>query len=116
MKNITEIKYYEIVLQDDQNLSICLDSDVGYYHHFNKGDIISVEEKKSISKDGITFSNLILKIEHIEITNPIFILNWSKVDNYRFTLRANYLSGKTNYMKDVTLSMYRDKKLNTLGI
>ena len=49
------MNYFQVLTN---NLSICLDSDVAYYHYFNKGDII----KLYFDNDGLKlkFDNFII--------------------------------------------------------
>lgn len=124
--NKTDIYYLEVT--KDNSLSVLLDSDIGYYHYFNKGDIITVEESKmyheqsvySASNGGI-ISNIKLKMGWLELINPELTVteSYSKHWQNRYSLRTiceECRSGSLNYIKDITTLVDRDKKLDMLGI
>jgi hypothetical protein len=93
--------YYLEILVD--NLSICLDSDIYYYHHFKLGDII---------------------VAHYGRNELHFLINGSKTDRHIFTLNWDNISEnitladaiRKGIILDRTKSIERENKLNQLGI
>jgi len=96
-------KYYLSVLKD--NVSICLDSDVHYYHEFEIGDIINIH-MYSDKGPMVVFGN---RVEY----NAEFTLDWNKTVSARLTVAACITKG---YLADITLQFDRDFKLKQLGI
>ena len=107
------MEYYEVLTN---NLSICIDSDVAYYHNFNKGDIITL-----FISDCFDINN--------QKTNEKF-LSKIKFDNYTLDYddRLNFvIKDKTNWssarlmtllqyniIEDVTKKVERDNKINNI--
>ena len=96
-------KYYLSVLKD--NVSICLDSDVHYYHEFKIGDIIYIN-MYSDKGPKVVFG------DHAEY-NAEFTLDWDKTVSARLTVAGCITKG---YLADITLQFDRDFKLKQLGI
>jgi hypothetical protein len=100
-------KYYLSVLKD--NVSICLDSDIGHHHQFKVGDIILAEydiKSMTLIFDGIS--------RHYSITSaPEFWLDWDKTVSARLTIAGCITKG---IMVDITKQVDRDFKLKQLGI
>lgn len=84
---------------------ICLDTDVGYYHNFEVGDVLL------ITMD--IHSGPTLKHKGFSISDPHFILDWDKVQSVRLSISGCLLKG---VMIDMTVSINRELKLNQIGI
>jgi hypothetical protein len=88
--------YLEVI---SNGLSLCIDSDTGYYHYFKTGDIITAEfidKSLRLSVDGIlTYETLFIK------------------DDLRLRILDCIRKG---LLADITINTIRDKKLNKLGI
>ena len=95
-------KYYLQVLKD--NVSICLDSDIRYYHQFKIGDIINIH-MYSDKGPKIVFGG------YAEY-DAQFTLDWNKTSD-SLSIAACITKG---YLADVTKNLERDIKLNQLGI
>ena len=101
-------KYYLEVVKN--NVSICLDSDIGYHHHFKVGDIILVEYdikgNTNLIFDGLS--------RQYSITSAVeFKIDWDKTCSMRLSIAGCITKG---YMVDVTKNVQREEKLKTLGI
>jgi hypothetical protein len=95
--------YYFEVIKD--NVSICLDSDIGYHHHFKVGDILLIIMNEDL---GIT-----LKHGWIEVVNPSFKLDWDKTCSARLSTASCIDKG---VFVDITKKVDRNFKLSQLGI
>ncbi len=95
-------KYYLQVL--DKDLSICLDSDVNYYHEFVVGDILTIE-MWSDRGPKIKFG----KVEY----DAVFTWKWNTTGSKRLTIAGAISSGM---LVDITVSVIRESKLKCLGI
>jgi hypothetical protein len=95
-------KYYLQVL--DKDLSICIDSDVNYYHEFAVGDILTIE-MWSDRGPKIKFG----KVEY----DAVFTWKWNTLSSKRLTIAVAISSG---ILVDVTVSVVRESKLKSLGI
>lgn len=98
-KEFITIKYYEIVETD---ISILVDSDIGFYHTFNPGDVITVEISNEIFKKKLRFG-------WVELVNPILYRKIG-IEAYAFDI------GLREFMIDITKKVDRNKKLEMLGI
>jgi len=100
--SIVSVNYLEVM---KDNVSICLDSDIDYYHHFKIGDILLIKMDNNL---GIT-------LEHgwIEVVNPSFTLDWDKTCSVRLSTASCIHKG---VMVDITKNVDRDFKLKQLGI
>jgi hypothetical protein len=101
-------KYYLSVLKD--NVSICIDSDIGCHHRFKIGDVILVEYDikfgSTLMFDGMS--------RHYSLTSsPEFVLDWDKTVSARLTVAGCIIKG---VMVDITKQVGRDFKLKQLGI
>ena len=96
------MKYYLQIVKD--NVSILVDSDVGYHHHFKIDDVIEV-----VMDDNLGVS---LNIHGCVIQNPIFTVIQSAIPN-GFTIASVVMKG---YMIDITKEVERNRKLDELGI
>ncbi len=96
--------YFEVMRED---ISICLDTDIHYHHHFKIGDIIYVNmyPYKNIYSNKVLFGT----IEY----DAIFTLDWNKTCSSRLTVVDCITKG---YLTDVTKNVDREFKLNQLGI
>jgi len=94
--------YYLEVLVD--NLSICLDSDINYYHHFKIGEIIRAE---------FGMNELQLFINGCKIHETLITIDWDKTKSKKINLS---IAINSNLIADITINILRDKKLNKLGI
>lgn len=95
-------KYYLQVL--DKDLSICLDSDVSYYHEFAIGDILTIEMWSDRGPK--------IKFGHIEY-DAVFTWKWNTLSSKRLTIAGAISSG---ILVDITRSVIRESKLKSLGI
>ena len=101
-------KYYLEVLVD--NLSICVDSDVQYYHQFKVGDVIPIH-MYSDKGPKVVFGST--EYDRSVEYDAQFTLDWDKRMSARLTVAACIAKG---YMVDVTKNIHRDEKLEKLGI
>ena len=97
------MKYYLQIVKD--NVSILVDSDVGYYHQFKIDDVIEV-----VMDDNLGIS---LNINGWIIQNPRFTIDWDKFDRQELSIASAVMKG---YMIDITKGVERNKKLDELGI
>jgi predicted 3-demethylubiquinone-9 3-methyltransferase (glyoxalase superfamily) len=102
------MNYYLEILTD--NISTLIDSDVGYYHQFNPGDIITIyythNELKLIEVEGdnkMTFN----------LVNPVFYVSHDNLEVKKMAISSLILNKN---VIDVTESILREKKINQLGI
>lgn len=114
--------YYLEILKE--GLSICLDSDVAYYHYFKVGEILrfSMDLKSGpiltsiINYNDISEKDIPIRDrngQRLYIKDPQFILDWDKVHSVRLSISSCLLKG---IMSDMTISIDRDRKLRELGI
>ena len=96
-------KYYLEVIRE--GISICLDSDVRYHHHFELGDIININ-MYSDKGPKVVFGGY-------SEYDAEFTLDWDKTSSARLTVAACITKG---YLADVTKSVERQEKLKQLGI
>ena len=96
-------KYYLEVMRE--GVSICLDTDVQYHHHFKVGDIIPIH-MYSDKGPKVVFG---VYTEY----DTQFTLDWDKKTSARLSI-ANLIT--KGYLVDVTKNLERDIKLNQLGI
>ena len=96
-------KYYLEVIRE--GISICLDTDVRYHHHFEIGDIIHIH-MYSDKGPKVVFGGY-------SEYDAEFTLDWDKTSSARLTVASLITKG---YVVDVTKNVNRDKKLNSLGI
>jgi len=94
--------YYLQVLVSD--LSIELDSDVHYHHHFHIGDIIKIH-MYSDKGPKVRFGS----VEY----DADFTYQWNSTQSKRLTISSLLSLG---YMVDITKSVERNNKLSQLGI
>lgn len=97
--------YYLQVLKD--NVSICLDTDIGYHHQFKIGDIINIhmypdKGPKVVFGDYVGFEY-----------DAEFTLDWTKTSSARLTIDVCITKG---YLADVTKQVDRNFKLEQLGL
>ncbi len=96
-------KYYLEVMRE--GVSICLDTDVQYHHHFKIGDVIPIH-MYSDKGPKVVFGE---KVEY----DAEFTLDWDKTTSARLSIVNLITKG---YLADVTKNVDRDFKLNQLGI
>jgi len=94
--------YYLEVMKG--GVSICLDTDVHYYHHFDIGDIITIH-MYSDKGPKVVFG----KVEY----DAEFTIDWDKMTSVRLTIAGCFTKG---YLVDITKLINRQEKLNKLGI
>jgi hypothetical protein len=122
------MKYYLQIVKD--NVSILVDSDVGYYHQFKIDDVIEVVMNDELQLGfqtqhlGISLNIRDLIVTDIVgkeiynangwiIQNPRFTIDWDKKDYQQLSIASALMNG---YMMDVTKGVERNKKLDQLGI
>jgi hypothetical protein len=96
-------KYYLEVMRE--SVSICLDTDVQYHHHFKVGDIIPIH-MYSDKGPKVVFGR---SSEY----DAEFTLDWNKTFSARLSVAGCITKG---YLVDVTKGVNRQEKLNQLGI
>jgi hypothetical protein len=96
-------KYYLEVMKE--GVSICLDTDVRYYHQFEIGDIIHIN-MYSDKGPKVVFGG------YAEY-DAEFTLDWDRNPSARLTVASCITKG---YLADVTKSVERQEKLKQLGI
>ena len=96
-------KYYLEVLKD--NVSICLDSDIRYYHQFEIGDIINIH-MYSDKGPKVVFGG------YAEY-DAEFTLDWTKTCSARLSIAGCITKG---ILVDITSQVDRNFKLEQLGI
>ena len=96
-------KYYLEVIKE--GISICLDSDINYHHHFEIGDIIYIN-MYSDKGPKVVFGG------YAEY-NAEFTLDWNKTVSTRLSIAGCITKG---IMADITKQVDRDFKLKQLGI
>jgi len=92
-------RYYFEVLRE--GLSICLDTDIHYHYEFKIGYIIDINMYSD--RATVVFGN----VEY----DAKFILDWNKRQSARLTINLCITKG---YLKDITIQVLRDKKLDLL--
>ena len=104
------MKYFEII---KEGISICLDSDINYYHHFKVGEMICISNYYNPTLEYIvnnTKWNMNFKFEY-------FKKNWDSTNHQNWTIPECAYQG---YFKDITegvvLSRIREQKLKEIGI
>jgi len=105
------MKYYLQIVKD--NVSILVDSDVGYYHQFKIDDVIEVVMSDESLARQLAGQGVSLNVHGWIIQNPRFTIDWDKKDYQQFTIASAVMNG---YMMDVTKGVERNKKLEQLGI
>ena len=96
-------RYYLEVLKE--GLSICLDTDIHYHYEFKIGEIIHIN-MYSDKGPKLVFGT-------VEYYVHEFTIDWTKTSSARLDIGSCITKG---YMRDITISVYREKKLNQLGI
>jgi hypothetical protein len=96
-------KYYLSVLKD--NVSICIDSDIRYYHQFEIGDIIYINMYPD-KGPKVVFGGY-------DEYDAEFTLDWMSRTSARLSIAACITKG---IMADITKQVDRDFKLKQLGI
>jgi hypothetical protein len=116
------MKYYLQIVKD--NVSILVDSDVGYYHQFKIDDVIEVVMNDELQLGfqtqhlGISLNIRDLIVTDIVgkeiynangwiIQNPRFTIDWDKKDYQQLSIASALMNG---YMMDVTKGVERKKK------
>ena len=95
-------KYYLEVLRE---ISICLDSDVRYYHHFEVGDIININ-MYSDKGPKVVFGGW-------SEYDAEFTMDWTKKSSARLTIAGCITKG---ILVDITKQVDRNFKLEQLGL
>lgn len=95
--------YYLQVIED--NVSIIIDSDINYLHHFKIGDIIKVD--MDLKKGPKVY------FSHWTITEPYFILDWSETSSTRLSIAGCVKRGA---LLDISTQIERNDKLTKIGI
>ena len=103
------IYYYEVL---NDRISLPIDTEVGYYHHFKKGDIIHIETNEFNGNQenllSIIITNGINHIYNSEYFSRYLVLDWDKT-----TSEIILLSNK-NYFFEVTDRELRNNKINEI--
>ena len=96
-------KYYLQVVKD--NVSVLVDSDLGYHHHFKIDDVIEV-----VMDDNLGIS-LNINGWIIQRFGARFTIDWDKFDRQELSIASSVMKG---YMIDITKGVERDNKLKEL--
>lgn len=96
------IKYYEVL---SNKISYLIDSDVAYYIHLKKGDIIRLYNVKKIHN---SYTESYVTIDGSTYYNNCFVLNWCKT-----TSQVTSLENKNHFI-EVTNRELRNKKINEI--
>ena len=99
------MKYYLQIVKDD--VSILVDSDVGYHHQFKIDDVIEI-----VMHDDLGVS-LNINGWIIQKFGARFTIDWDKFDCQELSIASAVMKG---YMIDITKGVERDNKLEQLGI
>jgi hypothetical protein len=97
-------------------LSIELDSDVHYHHHFSEGDILTIKanigQRKGL-RSGNRYTITELNSKRFGNYDPTFTLDWTSRNSARLSIVKCIEMG---YISDITKSIERNKKIEKLGI
>ncbi len=96
-------KYYLEVLKP--NISICIDSDISYYHQYEVSDVILIYMYPDKGPKVILGSNA----EY----DAIFTIDWNKPPSARLSIAGCLTKG---YIADISINVERQDKLKKLGI
>ena len=105
------MKYFEII---KEGISICLDSDIRYYHHFEIGEVICISNYYYPTLEYIINKthkwNIKYRFDH-------FSKDWSSINHQRWTIPECVYH---EYFKEVDecniLSNIRELRLEEIGI
>lgn len=97
------MKYYLQIVKD--NVSVLVDSDLGYHHHFKIDDVIEV-----VMDDNLGIS-LNINGWTIQKFGTRFTIDWDKKDYQQLSIASAVMKG---YMIDITKGVERDNKLKEL--
>jgi hypothetical protein len=102
------IYYLEVI---KEGLSICLDSDINFYHHYQIGDIIEIDY---IASNREVFINS--PIINSKFKFDGFIVDWGKVNQKKFSVNEVPINSCINskYIVDITKQIIRNEKLNEI--
>ena len=95
--------YYLQVIKD--NLSICLDTDIGYHHQFKIGDIITIH-MYSDKGPKVVFGGW-------SEYDAEFTMDWTKKSSARLSIAGCITKG---ILVDITKQVDRNFKLEQLGL
>jgi hypothetical protein len=93
------IYYLEVI---SEGLSVCLDNDVNFYHHYKIGDIIKIDYK--LNEAYLHFNNWSFKYDG-------FTIDWGKVNQKRLSV-SSCINSK--YIIDITKQIEREEKINKI--
>jgi hypothetical protein len=108
--------YYLQIVKD--NVSILIDSDIGYHHHFKIDDVIEVLMDDSLrifitGRRSSFFNSFTLSTDGWVVKGKTFIIDWNKKDYKHLSIASAIMKG---YMIDITKVVERDDKLKELGV
>jgi hypothetical protein len=84
-----------------EKISICLDSDINYYHHYKVGDIIQIEVGPELG----------VKLHPYGIENPLLTMDWNEILSARVPIGRLLEIG---HLIDVTKVVNRDKLIDII--
>ena len=94
-----------------KNISFAIDTDIGYYEHFKPVDIIEVTANRiDLIRDGKI--NLIT-VGDFYNSSIQFTVDWDMNTSTRMSIWGLI---KKDFMRDITNTINRDRKLEELGI
>ncbi len=95
-------KYYLEVLKP--NISICIDSDISYYHQYEVSDVILIYMYPDKGPQVI--------LGNTEY-DAVFTIDWNKPSSARLSIAGCLTKG---YIADISINVERQDKLKKLGI
>jgi hypothetical protein len=97
------IYYLEVI---KEGLSICLDSDINFYHHYQIGDVIKIDYSASNREVFINSPIINSKFKF-----DGFTVDWGKVNQKKLPINSCINS---KYIVDITKQIIRNEKLNEI--
>lgn len=97
--------YLEVI---SPHLSIELDSDINFYHHYKVGDIIEVH-----MYSGLSFPTGAKVCLYGSEYDAKFTSCWDSVNSKKLSIASAI---HLKYVADITININRDDKLSQLGI
>lgn len=110
------MRYYEVI---KENLSICLDSDIGYYYEFHIGDIICISDDFNIFREDSKLERVIRKSN---IYKPNYIFTYLVVNCYEVLNDRLYIHQCVDgeYLRELdktfVVSSLRDLRIDEIGL
>jgi len=101
------IYYLEVI---KEGLSIYLDSDINFYHHYQIGDVIKIDY--NVKKPDTSKSHFNIYINDVyKFKFDGFTVDWGKVNQKKLPINSCINS---KYIVDITKQIIRNEKLNEI--